>query len=145
MGRAGARGRGKSRPSREPAIGIKKTNFCSRIAPVNWIYALIAFRRDGAMLLVLTLFWRWAVPGLRGCLNIFPFFSRFGVFNSRPTKFLFSPATAIGSQRLDLARGFRSVEKPIDDFPGYFPVERETQPLGGWRRSCSGWCRLALS
>jgi hypothetical protein len=74
MGRAGARGRGKSRPSREPAIGIKKTNFCSRIAPVNWIYALIAFRRDGAMLLVLTLFWRWAVPGLRGCLNIFPFF-----------------------------------------------------------------------
>ena len=35
------------------------------------------------MLLVLTLFWRCAVSGLRGCPNTFPFISRFVVFNSR--------------------------------------------------------------
>jgi hypothetical protein len=76
------------------------------------------------MLRVLILFWQCAGPGLRGWPNIFRFISRLGRFNSRLGLFKFplSPATGIGSQRIDLARDFRGRTAVFEGQSRIFPV-----------------------
>jgi hypothetical protein len=103
------------------------------------------------MLLVLILFWRRSVQGLRGWPNIFPFISLLGRFNSRLGlfKFPFSRATGIGSQGIDLARGFCGrmavSEGRSTIFPVIFPSNGKFGAAADGAGSCSGCSRLALS